>query len=654
MPRSDFSRVARRSPPCRLALVAAAATLASLLAACGSGDSPTPAPPPAPATLAGTAAVGAPFVDGQLRVIDATGAVVAEGVPLDAAGRFSAIVLTGTGPWRLEACGWAAAEWTCLQSVAYAAGTANVTPLTTAALVLASGTPAEELMAAAAPSAAALATAQGTLASSLATLGGGSVDYFGGVLDAGSRTGYDRLLDAVQVNMGSDGQPFVQLTPRLGSGNVFVQSGSAAQGSLSATGAAANLPLAQLEALFTRLNSALVSEVACRHATTGLASQLADDARMSFGPEPLQGAAAVSDVLCTFFSGREPGSPEVVGPVLWGSRLMSPVLGRCDFDGDNAICGVSLVLRDGEGDVSELGGGLAVAYRAGQWRLLGDRHAVGVTASASVQRDLRIDGASAVAHYDRAFAFEVPALPGLACARVSQQDAAGNRVTLAFYKRHVRGEGEGEPERLSLWTNGSGGPHASTDPASGSTRTSDDTWLFLPEGEAGDAAIRNFLRGGRTVTVDLYADTACSTPFDGPATRVVVDVDGVAPVWSALPDLPWPAYTATAQLALRNLVAAAGTATPLELAWSFPRGTIGFTEAFVCTDRALCGVGGSGRVAKRELRPRARTVGFTVLSGAAVTAGEHKMAGLYGRWRGLGVQANMTSCPGVPAGERCR
>jgi hypothetical protein len=295
-----------------------------------------------------------------------------------------------------------------------------------------------------------------------------------------------------------------------------------------------------------------------------------------------------------------------------------------------------------------------VAYRAGQWRLLGDRHAVGVTASASVQRDLRIDGASAVAHYDRAFAFEVPALPGLACARVSQQDAAGNRVTLAFYKRHVRGEGEGEPERLSLWTNGSGGPHASTDPASGSTRTSDDTWLFLPEGEAGDAAIRNFLRGGRTVTVDLYADTACSTPFDGPATRVVVDVDGVAPVWSALPDLPWPAYTATAQLALRNLVAAAGTATPLELAWSFPRGTIGFTEAFVCTDRALCGVGGSGRVAKRELRPRARTVGFTVLSGAAVTAGEHKMAGLYGRWRGLGVQANMTSCPGVPAGERCR
>lgn len=643
--------------PARRARLAVATTLAGLLAACGGGggsDSAAPAPAPAPATLSGTAAVGAPLVDGVLRVIDATGAVVADAVPLDAAGRFSAITLTGTGPWRLEACGWAAAEWTCLQSVAYAAGTANVTPLTTAALVLASGTPAEGLMAAAAPSAAAVAGAQGTLAGSLAPMGGSGVDFFGGVLDAGSRTGYDRLLDAVQVNLGSDGQPFVQLTPRLGSGNVYVQSGAAAQGSLSAPGAATALPLAQLEALFTRLNAALASEAACRHASTGLASQLADDARLSFGPEPLQGAAAVADVLCTVFGGREPGSTEAVGPALWGARLMSPVLGRCDFDGDNAVCGVSLVLRDSSGDVAELGGGLAVAWRGGQWRLLGDRHLIAVTAGARVQRDLRIDGATAVAHYDRAFAFEVPALPGLACARISQQDAAGTRVTLAYYKRHVPGEGDGEPERLSLWTDSSGGPFASTDPAIGSTRASDDTWLFLPEGEAGDAAIRHFLRGGRTVTVDLYADAGCTTPFDGVATRVVVDVDGVPPVWSALADLPWPSYTAASQTALRNLVATAGTATPLELAWSFSRGAIGFGEGFVCTERARCGDGGSGRVAEAGLRPRERSAAFVVRSDVAITAGEHKMAGLYGRWRGLGVQANMTSCPGVPAGERCR
>lgn len=640
--------------PSRLATVMA---LAGLLAACGGGgDAPTPAPAPAPtpATVSGTAAVGAPLVDGVLRILDATGAVVADAVPLDAAGRFSAIALSGTGPWRLEACGWAAAEWTCLQSVAYAAGTANVTPLTSAALVLASGAPAEGLMGAAAPSASAVAAAQSTLAGSLAALGGGGVDFFGGTLEAGSRTGYDRLLDAVQVNLGTDGQPFVQLTPRLGSGNVYVQSGAAAQGSLRADGAAAALPLPQLEALITRLNAALASEAACRAAGTGLAAQLADDARLSFGPEALQGAAAVADMMCTVFSGREPGSTEPVGPALWGARLMSPVLGRCDFDGGNAVCGVSLVLRDADGGVGELGGGLAVAWRAGQWRLLGDRHPVAVLAGARVQRDLRVDGDTPVTSYDRAFAFEVPALPGLACARVSQQDAAGSRVTLAYYKRHVPGPGEGEPRRLSLWTDGRGGPIASTDPASGQTRTSDDTWLALPEGEAGDGAIRNFLRGGRTVTVDLYADAACATPFVGPATRLVIDVDGVPPVWSALADLPWPSFTAASHAALRGFVASAGTATPLELAWTFPRGAIGFTEGFVCTDRALCGEGGAGRVAELGLRPRARSAGFVVQSGVAITAGEHKMAGLFGRWRGLGVQANVVSCPGVPAGERCR
>jgi hypothetical protein len=330
------------------------------------------------------------------------------------------------------------------------------------------------------------------------------------------------------------------------------------------------------------------------------------------------------------------------------------VLGRCDFDGSDAVCGISLVMQDGEGQVGDLGGGMAVVWRGGQWRLLGDRHAVAVTAGARVQRDLRIDGPTAVAHYNRAFAFEVPALPGLACARVSQQDAAGTRVTLAWYKRHTPGAGESAPERLSLWTDGSGSPYASPRVDTGRTRTSDDTWLFLPEGEAGDEAIRHFLRGGRTVAVDLYADADCSLPFGGAATRVVVDVDGVPPVWAALPDLPWPTYTAAAQQALRDLAAPAGTATPLALAWSFPRGAIGFGGAFVCTDRALCGDGGIGRVAEAGLRPRERSVALTVQSTVAITAGEHKMAGLYGRWRGLGVQANLLSCPGTPAGERCR
>lgn len=644
------------SPPFRLA--AAVSALPLLLAACGGGsDAPVPAPPPPPAatTLAGTAAVGAPLVDGQLRIVDANGTVVADAVPLDSAGRYAGVVLTGTGPWRLEACGWAGSEWTCLQSVAHAAGTAHVTPLTTAALVLATGSPADALMqGAAAPTAAAVDAAESTLARSLGALAGGVSDFFSGTLDAGSRSGYDRVLDAVQVSTGSDGRPFVQLSPRLGDGNVFVQAGSAAEGSLRAAAGAEALPLPQLEALFTRLTAALASESACRNAGTGLAAQLASDARLSFGPEPTVGAAAVADLLCTVFSGREPGSADAAGPAMWGTRFMSPVLGRCDFDGADAVCGVNLVLQDRDGGISELGGGLAVAWRGGRWSLLGDRHRVAVTAGARVQRDLRIDGASAVAFYDRAFAFEIPALPGLACARVSQRDAAGTSVTLAYYKRHPVADGEGEPERLSLWTDGRGGPFASTDVSVGVTRSADDTWIFLPEGEAGDTAIRHFLRGGRTVTVDLHADADCRTAFDGPATRVVVDVDGVPPVWSAMAELPWPAHGAAMQATLRGFAAAAGTATPLTLDWSFPRGAIGFTEAFVCTDRARCGDGGPGRVAERALRPRDRSVALSVRADVGITADEHKMATLYGRWRGLGVQANLVSCPAVPAGERCR
>jgi hypothetical protein len=433
-----------------------------------------------------------------------------------------------------------------------------------------------------------------------------------------------------------------------------VQTGTAAQGSLSADSAAAALPLPLLDALFTRLTAALASEASCRQSGAGLAAQLADDARLSFGPEAVHGAAEVADVLCTVFAGREPGATEASGPALWGARLLSPVLGRCDFDGADAICGVSLVLQDADGAVGEMGGGLAVVYRGGQWRLLGDRHTVAVTASARVQRDLRIDGVNTVAHYDRALAFDVPALPGLACARVSQQDANGTRLTLAYYKPHAAGAGEPVPERLSLWTDGGGGPHASTSATVGITRSGDDTWIFLPEGEAGDAAIRHFLRGGRTVTVDLYADSACATPFNGAATRVVVDVEGVPPVASALADLPWPSYSASARAALRSFTATAGTATPLALAWDFPRGAIGFGEAVVCTDRARCGDSGSGRVAEASLRPRSRSLTLNVVSEAAVTADEHKMVALYGRWRGLGVQANMLSCPGVPAGERCR
>ena len=59
----------------------------SMLSACGGGSSSAtpPAPPVAPTAthLTGTAAVGAPMTQGKLRVLDATGAVVAHDITVN-------------------------------------------------------------------------------------------------------------------------------------------------------------------------------------------------------------------------------------------------------------------------------------------------------------------------------------------------------------------------------------------------------------------------------------------------------------------------------------------------------------------------------------------------------------------------------------------
>ena len=98
-----------------------AATLA-LLSACGGGSDsaapPVTPPPVTPMHLTGSAAVGAPMTQGKLRVLDSTGAVVAHDIAINADGTYDAGVLTGTGPWRLEACGYTGANYGCIYSVA--------------------------------------------------------------------------------------------------------------------------------------------------------------------------------------------------------------------------------------------------------------------------------------------------------------------------------------------------------------------------------------------------------------------------------------------------------------------------------------------------------------------------------------------------------
>ena len=138
--------------------------------------------------------------------------------------------LTGTAPYRIEACGYAGANYQCIYSVAQGPGTANVTPITTAIVLLASGqSPRTDDGASTSLSASAVDGAQTTLRSGLASvLAAGNVpatfDFVSGALDAGSRSGYDKVLDAIGVSTGVDGStPFVQITPRLGTGNLYLE-----------------------------------------------------------------------------------------------------------------------------------------------------------------------------------------------------------------------------------------------------------------------------------------------------------------------------------------------------------------------------------------------------------------------------------------------
>lgn len=611
------------------ALRPAAACLAvgaALLAACGS-DGEAPAPAPAPSGLAGSVAVGVPLADARLRIVDADGRVVAEDVPVQADGRYTVPELSGRAPFRIEACGYAGDQYRCLVSAAQGPGTAHVTPLTDATVLLAGSLSAD-----------ALAGAQAQLRSTLAPVTEGHVDagfdFMSGDLQAGSRIGYDRVLDALGVATGVDGAPFVQITPRTGSGNLFLQSGSAT-GRLAVDSSAATLPLTGLDDLFAGMSAAMADAGTCAR---DLPAQMAAGARLAFDAEVLEGAAPVAEVLCGFFA--EQG--------LFGATLMSPTLGRCDTSGAAPRCRVGFVLRLPDGGLMAVGQDMGAQREEGGWKFLGSFDSVPIMVAANAQRSRRVDGSTPVDTYVRALAVEVPALPGLACARVSQPTADGGSAVVALLKPW----GEGAP-RLSVWRDE--GQERSLNPASGQLRGPDDTWLMLPEGEAGDTVARHFFRGGRTVTVALYADEGCSSAFStGGRSRFEVDVQGAVPVWAAMSSLPWAELTGASVAALRAFAPAAGQAATLDVQWTYPGARGSFGELTFCSDMSACGEGEPGRLGQVQFSP-ALTSRTLTLTGPEAGFGSARMLALFGRGPdGTGLQANFTSCPGAPAGEPCR
>jgi hypothetical protein len=245
-------------------------------------------------------------------------------------------------------------------------------------------------------------------------------------------------------------------------------------------------------------------------------------------------------------------------------------------------------------------------------------------------------------YYSRAFQFDIALTDGVRCAQVLQRDSTGAATTNANIKVHEAGA-----PRMSLWLQDSmNGPTPSLDPAAGSTRSSDDTWLQLPEGTAGDDVIRNFYRGGRFVTIALFSDTACATPavLEG-KSEFTVDMDGVPPVWSALPSMPWGDLAASTKGALQGLTLASGVSSGFDMAWTFAEGSTGFGEATFCVS-GECGQGGSGRLGQEQVRPGAGSVHLTLRGpDHDVGAGDMKMLMLGGRdGAGMNIESGWVTC----------
>lgn len=300
------------------------------------------------------------MADALVRILDSAGNVVSSGVSVDASGAFAGVMLTGTGPYRIEACGHVGENYRCVYSVSQGAGVANATPLTTAAVLLATGDSPEDLMDGPGTSldATSIAAAQTTLRTGLAGILAdagvpSNFDFISGDLNAGTRTGYDRVLDSVGVTTGEANEPFVQITPRLGTGNLYLESGSAPQGTLTVDSHAANVSLTGIETLFQNMTQAMANDTVCRANLPGL---LATTASMSFdGPNPATGSADVATMMCTFIGTSDEGPG-------FGVSFVSPTLGRCDLSGTDPVCRVSFVLKLLDGNLlsnpTDAGGGL--------------------------------------------------------------------------------------------------------------------------------------------------------------------------------------------------------------------------------------------------------------------------------------------------------
>lgn len=604
--------------------------------------------------MAGVVAAGLPLTGATVRVLDASGKAIATGKPVTASsGAYGPITLTGTGTFRVEACGTVADKALCVWGLTNNGGTLNLTPMTSAIAVLASGQAPETLMNGALASVpdATLASVQTQLRSALApalTDAGLATDFdlLAGALTPGTHTGHDRLLDSVGVALGADTKAFVSLSARLGTGTAYLEPGTT-QGSLSFDAASTGIDLAALDAFFAKLVLATANNTACQSAQGGLATLMDASARASIDAQsaPFSGPAQASQVICLRLNGVLGD-----GEVLYGGKLLPSTLGRCSFGSTDPVCRVDFVYLNSKGLQRRLGVEQAVVKRPAGWAFLGNRLEVQASATARVVLTRRVDSAAPDA-YARYLDVSIPAIGVtgggvLQCARVSQKDASGNDVPLALFKK------AGNGSYLSLWSVSATDPTPSLDPFSGATRGSNVVAVPLSNGADGDAIARNFARAGRALKIELFGDSVCGGALTGQdGAAISVDVAGMLPIAATSHSgQPWPALAAASATSLASLKGAVNAKVSYGPIWSYPRGGLAVNRAALCTDNAC-----ATKLNELELSAGATGAALSAtLGNTALADTAYKLLRITGRTLdGLVLQLDSQSCTAQTAGLPC-
>jgi hypothetical protein len=595
---------------------------------------------------------------GTVRVLDATGKVAASGKAVTAAsGAYGPIPLTGGGPYRVEACGTVGDKPLCLWGATTLGGTLNLTPMTSALTVLASGQAPDLMMNGAVQGLTddALATAQtqlrAAIAPALADAGLASdFDLLLGAVKPGSHSGYDRVLDQVDVNFGADTNAFVTLAPRLGSGLAYLEPGTT-QGSLSLDAAAASFDFAGVDALYAAMNSAMANNNSCQ---AGLTAVFDASARSTIETLTFSGPSQAAQLLCL----RLNGTLGQTGEVLFGGKLLPALIDRCDFGAGDPVCRVGFVFQSSKGVLSALGVQQAVVKRPAGWRFLGNRLEVQASAAARLVLTRRVDSV-APDQYTRYLDITIPYLSlgaagELQCARVSQKDGSGADNVLALYKKTVTFNGTAvtADPLLSLWSVSSSDGTPNLDPATGTTRGAGIVSLPLA-GASGDSVARNFARVGRALKIELFSDSACATPLAGAdGASLAVDLLGMPPLAAtSMSGQPWPQLAAASGAALVSLKSPAATKINYGPIWTFSRGGIAMSRAQLCLNLSC-----SQQVVALDLPANATGAALSATVGTlAVNAADYKLLRLTARTAdGLVLQMDSASCTTQTAGLPCK